>query len=225
MKKVSLFALVVFLASIIGHKIYISNLDFMHFTKCQALTEWIIRVIRDISLGVIISIGIISSISNYAIVKNRLLAKLWIALSVTSCLMLSVMPYFISIELEKHLSILSEPDPLENPIKMKDYEKRILSKKSLSEKISLSKNIASTVYVKSGKAINVVDKNNQLTPYIPSQNDIKRHNEFVHTKKMMKHTISSLKKAIFVWAFVLFISIAIGLILYKRNRAKLTSFK
>jgi len=169
-----------------------------------------------------ISTGIIFSISNYATAKNKLLAKLWIVLSIASCLILSIMPYFTSIALEKYLSILSEPDPLENPIKMKDYEKRIMAKKSLSEKISLSKTIASTVYVKSGKVINIVDKNNQLTPYIPSKNDIKRHNEFIHTKKIMKHTINALKKAIFVWAFVLLISISIGLILYKRNRAKLT---
>jgi len=222
MKKVLLFALIVYLASSIGHQIYTSNFDFLHFTKAQANTEWIIRTIRDISLVITLSIGIITSIADYATAENKLLAKLWIVLSISSCLFLSIQSYFSYMQFNKSVYILEKPDPLENYIKTKDYEKRIMHSKSLSEKISLSNTVASRVYINSGKIINIVDKNNKFIPYIPSQNDIKKRNEKIHLNNMIKYTINSLKSAIYVWAFVLFISIAIGLILYKRNRAKLT---
>ena len=219
MKRIFNIAIGIYIIGILGHEIYSYDLDYLYISEEQATINWLLMLIRDIGLMLAASLAVIMSFSNYSESKNKTKAKLFIVASISFCI------FQISATGYAHYMLKSNPVTgsavlLDNPDFLQTYESKLtLKNKKLTERVTYSNVIASSIYMDTGTIINVIDLNGVIAPYHPTPEDEKSHTELTKAKALLEHTTQSLKNANIVWVVLLLLSITIGVVLVRRKSA------
>lgn len=223
MKLIFNIAISIYIIGALGHELYSYDLDYLCITEEQATINWLIMLVRDIGIMSAASLAVIMSISNFIDSTNKTKAKLFIAGSISFCI------FQIGITGYAHYMLINNPMTgsavlLDNPDFLQTYEdKLLLNDKELTERITYSNAIASSIYMDSGTIINVIDINGVIAPYFPTPKDEKSLTELTKARALLEHTTQSLKNASIVWVVLLLFSITIGVVLVRRKTAYKTN--
>ena len=219
MKFIFNIAIVVYIIGILGHELYSYDLDYLYLTETQSTINWLIMLIRDIGLMVAVSLAIIMSLADYKQAKSKTKAKLFVAASILFCVFLASASGYAHYLLVKN-PITGSAVLLDNPDFLQTYEEKLLlGDRVLTERISYSNAIASSIYMDTGEIINVIDSNGVLVLYTPTPEDKKNNTELIKAKTLLDHTKQSLKNSSILWVVLLLVSSIIGIIMARRKAA------
>lgn len=217
MKYLLIGSILVFILGDAGHDYYVKNIDFMSMSEKQAMTEWLLRLLRDIGIFLAAALSIILSFSKYPSSKNKKIGAGLILLSVAFCVAMiagSGYMYSSSKEISSALTI----NPLDKPGFIQKYKQQITSTiKPLPERVRLSKSVASSIYRDSGAIVDVITEDGSLEPYTPSADDTNNRKKLLRAKSIALHTVESLKYASIAWLFILIVSVSIGALMLRRK--------
>jgi hypothetical protein len=195
MKFILNIAITIYVIGAISHEIYSYDLDYLYLSETQSTINWLIMLIRDVGLMIAASLAVIMSITDYKQTKSKTKAKLFVTASILFCIFLGGASGYAHYLLVKN-PITGSAALLDNPDFLQTYEEKlILDDRALTERISYSNAIASSIYMDNGEIINVIDKNSKLVPYTPTSKDKKHNAELIKAKVLLDHTSQSLKNA------------------------------
>ena len=219
MKFIFNLSIFVFIIGVIGHEWYSYDLDYLNLSETQSIINWLLMLIRDIGLMVAVSLAIIMSLANYNNTDNKTKAKLLVVASISFCIFQAGASGYAHYLLIKN-PITGSAVLLDNPDFLQTYEEKlILSDRVLSERITHSNAIASSIYMDTGEIINVINQDGDVKPYIPTLKDKKNNIELIKARVLLDHTTQSLKNASISWVVLLIISTIIGIIMSRRKTA------
>lgn len=219
MKKLLIFFMILSGITQLGHDLYFKDLDLFNLNSIQANIEWVLRLIRDMSVIFAVSLSIIISYVNFSIQDNKKKPAIYLSLSILLCVSLSAFTVYMHNEYKKS-PFLSQHAILSDSELIEKYDKLITSKKeSLPERIRLSHTAASNFYIDTGKIFNVIKDSGEKGLYVPTQKDKNERIKLLHAKKVFAHAMDSFKYASIIWIAVIFVSLFIAVILVKNRKS------
>ena len=191
---------------------YAGTIDYMTLTEQEARTEWYLKAFRDLGLALFIGGSIIWSIWSYKGASNKRKAKWYIAFSLCFGLALSLGTGYAYSKYSALIEKRQTPLISNNPKITKGFADYLDSQvHSIQQRHENSLLHGSTVFIESGKRIEVMDAQGNMVIYQPTAEDIEWRQKAERAVVIEQHTAQSLKKASHIWLLVTFVSLFIGL--------------
>jgi len=202
--------MVVFLISWLGRELYSENLDYFQLTESESLIEWGIKAIRDTALFLFVGVSIIWGIWSYRDAPNKRKAK-WslgfsigfgVFLAISSGLMYQKYAEFVE------RNFLNNPRPPETISALGKYLD--LPDHTIQKKSKNSNEFASSVFMQSGKRIEVMNIEGNKVIYEPTPEDYEFRQKAERALVLEQHTLRSLKMAWLSLSSLLILSVIVG---------------
>ncbi len=173
-----------------------------------------------IALWVAIPLAIIFSFKNYYRTDNKLKAKLLIIGTTLAGFIYAIMQLYAYVVFSNlYLSLENIKTNHNEPKFISMYNNLLHDKKrTLTDRISITNELASSVYRSSGTKLEVVNKSGSISTYIPTVKDINYRKNITYLKEENSKMVKYKKYGSILYTVVLFISIIIGVVLMRRQR-------
>jgi len=202
--------MVIYLLGMVAYHLYSERVDYLNLSEQQAVIDWAIKFVRDAALSLYICVSIVWGIWSYNSTTNKTKAKWAIFFPIAFGLFLAVslgVMYHKYDDLVEHKAKIRISD---NPVIEKGYSEYLSSSVHTVQEMHENTLLhASTVYMESGKIIEVLDPQGNIVRYEPTVDDIQFRKKAERVKVLEQHTLHSLKMA---WLYTVFLLIASFLI-------------
>lgn len=192
---------------------YADSIDYMTLTEQEARIEWYLKAFRDLGLALFIGGSIIWSIWSYKGAQNKRKAKWGIAFSLCLGLAFSLGTGYVYSKYSALVEKRQTPLLSNNPKITKGFEDYLDSQvHSIQERHENSLWHGSTVFIESGKRIQVMAAQGNKVIYQPTEEDIQWRQKEERLVVIEQHAAQSLKVASYNWLIVTIVSLFIGLV-------------
>jgi hypothetical protein len=213
MNKFLIACLVIYTLGTFSQMYYADSIDYMTLTEQEARIEWYLKAFRDLGLALFIGGSIIWSIWSYKGAQNKRKAKWGIAFSLCLGLAFSLGTGYVYSKYSALVEKRQTPLLSNNPKITKGFEDYLDSQvHSIQERHENSLWHGSTVFIESGKRIQVMGAQGNKVIYQPTEEDIQWRQKEERLVVIEQHAAQSLKVASYTWLIVTIVSLFIGLV-------------
>ena len=206
-------SLVIYALGGLSHSYYSESIDYMTLTDHEARIDWVLKAVRDLGLTLFVGGSIIWSLWSYGNAQNKRKAAWYIVFSLSLGLALSVGTWYLyatysAVAEKRQPSLISS-----NPSIAEAFSKYLKSPDHpIQERHENSLLYGSTVFIETGKKIQIMDAKGRMVVYQPTAEDKMLRQKEVRLVVMEQYAVNSLKSAAIHWVIVSCASLVIGLL-------------
>lgn len=212
-------SVVVFLLGKFAIEWFLSGLNIYDLTEEQSQTWWFIGLVRNLGFWTFSSLLIVIPIIKFRLLKKKVY-KWLIAGGILLNLGIIVVLGYMANQTAQTLPLVSELTPEKQKLisKYKDFLEQ--NEMDLDEQIEATKLMAGSFYRDHGVIVDIIDREGNQTPFVPSKEDIGVRTDMQNADKLIQHTVSSLYTAMTIQITLLFASVILAFTLIKLNTSK-----